>query len=137
MTEHQPYNERLNHPHDFEVYYHILTELEGGRKTLPLQGIRWDFCYGHDGKHKENQLWMIWPEFLDETGNVITQKTEPVPSSGKARMWIVSDASRKYHQDKIKIGMEANGHEGGTVVAKYRGSKIVGLMTNPIKEIDK
>ena len=79
---------------------------------------------------------MIWPEFLDENGNVITQKNTPVPTSGKARMWIINDGLRKYHQDKIKVGMNGNGHEGGTVVAKYQVSKIAGLMTNPVKGID-
>ena len=55
---------------------------------------------------------MIWPEFQDESGNVITQRDTPVPVSGKARMWIINDGLRKYHQDKIKIGLKANGHEG-------------------------
>jgi hypothetical protein len=134
MENHESYTGRLGHPHDFEVEYCILKESEGGRKTLPYQGIRWDFWYEYNGEHK-NQLFMIWPEFLDENGQVITQKNSPVPSTGKARMWIVNDALRKYHQDKIKIRMKGNGHEGGTVVAKYVVSKIVGLMTNPIKEI--
>ncbi len=136
MENHKPYDKQIGHSHDFEVEYRILTESEGGRKTLPYQGIRWDFWYEYNGKHK-GQLFMIWPEFLDENGQVITQKNCPVPSSGKARMWIVNDALRKYHQDKIRIGMKGNGHEGGTVVAKYVVSKIVGLMTNPIKEIEK
>ncbi|WP_299208675.1 hypothetical protein [uncultured Dokdonia sp.] len=50
-------------------------------------------------------------------------------------MWIVNQNFRKYHQDKIKVRMNAYGHEGGTVVAKYVVSKIVGLMTNPVKDI--
>jgi len=133
MEEHKPFNEELKHLHDFEVEYRILSESEGGRKTLPYQGIRWDFWYDYNGKH-ENKLFIIWPEFLDENANVITQKNAPVPISGKARMWIINDSLRKYHQDKIKIGLNTNGHEGGTVVAKYRVSKIVGLMTNPVKE---
>lgn len=135
MHEYKPYNERLKHPHDFEVEYRILSESEDGRKTLPYQGIRWDFWYDYNGTH-ENQLFMIWPEFLDENGNVITQGNTPVPVTGKARMWIINDGLRKYHQDKIKIGLNANGHEGGTVVAKYQVSKIVGLMTNPVKDIN-
>ncbi|WP_204356494.1 hypothetical protein [Arcticibacterium luteifluviistationis] len=133
MTKYQPYNERLGHSHDFEVEYRILNESEGGRKTLPYQGIRWDFWYEFNGQH-ENQLFMIWPEFLDSNGNVITKNNVPVPASGIARMWIVNDSLRKYHQDEIKVGLNGNGHEGGTVVAKYVVSKIVGLMTNPTKE---
>lgn len=133
MTKHQPYNERLGHSHDFEVEYRILNESEGGRKTLAYQGIRWDFWYEFNGQH-ENQLFVIWPEFLDSNGNVITKNNVAVPASGIARMWIVNDSLRKYHQDKIKVGLNGNGHEGGTVVAKYVVSKIVGLMTNPTKE---
>lgn len=133
MENHKPYNELLKHPHDFEVEYRILNESEGGRKTLPYQGIRWDFWYDYNGKH-EKQLFMIWPEFLDENEKVITQKNTLVPPSGKARMWIVNQSLRKYHQDKIKVGMNSYGHEGGTIVAKYVISKIVGLMTNPVKE---
>ena len=133
MTLHQPYSNRLGHPHDFEVEYRILFENEGGRKTLPSQGIRWDFWYDYNGKH-ENQLFMIWPEFLDSNGKVIIEKNNPVPPSGKARMWIINDSLRKYHQDKIKVGLNANVHEGGLIVAKYVVSKIVGLLTNPTME---
>mgnify|MGYP001474258754 CR=1 FL=1 len=42
----------------------------------------------------------------------------------------INDALRKYHQDKIRIGMKGNGHEGGTVVAKYVVSKIVGIFSS-------
>ena len=56
MDEHKPYNERLKHPYDFEVEYRILSESEGGRKTLPYQGRRWDFWYDYSGRH-ENQLY--------------------------------------------------------------------------------
>ncbi|WBX77959.1 hypothetical protein PG911_06805 [Tenacibaculum ovolyticum] len=135
MENHISYNKLLKHPHDFEVEYQILTESEGGRKTLPYQGIRWDFWYDYNGIH-EGHLFMIWPEFLNDKGNVITQKNTPVSSSGRARMWIINDGLRKYHQDKIKIGMNANGYEGNTLVVKYLISKIVGLITNPLKEID-
>lgn len=133
MTKHQPYKERLGHPHDFEVDYRILTENEGGRKTLPFQGIRWDFWYAFNDEHK-GQLFMIWPEFINIKGEVITENNVHVPASGKASMWIINNSLRKYHQNKIKIGLNANGHEGGTVVAKYIVTKIVGLMTNPTEE---
>lgn len=134
MTEHLPYNKRLNHPHDFEVEYRILSESEGGRKTPIGQGIKWDFGYQFEGMHEKNQLWMIWPEFLDNEGKVINQKDETITTTGKARMWIVNEGTRKYHQEKIKIGLEANGYEGGRIVVKYKVSKIVGIMTNPTKK---
>ena len=132
-TPHRPYKDVLKHEHDFEVEYKILTEAEGGRKTLPFQGIRWDLWYDYQGKH-QGQLFMIWPEFLDQDGEVIAHRDRPVPIAGKARMWIVNDAMRAYHQDKIEVGLLANAHEGGTVVARYVVTKIVGLMTNPVAE---
>ena len=48
MENHEPYIGRLGHPHDFEVEYRILKESESGRKTLPHQGIRWDFWYEYN-----------------------------------------------------------------------------------------
>lgn len=128
---HQPYHETNKHPHDFEVDYQILTAEEGGRQKPTFQGIRWDFWYQHEGLHPKNQLWMIWPEFLDARGEVITQLTGPVPMLGKAKMWIVNDGMRAYHQDKIRVGLEAYAHEGPRAMARYQVSKIVGLMTNP------
>ncbi|MFD2587567.1 hypothetical protein ACFSQJ_11540 [Croceitalea marina] len=133
MDNHKPYNENLGHPHDFLVEYQILTESENGRKTLPYQGIRWDFWYEHK-EHEENHLFMIWPEFIDESGNVIKQKDKPVPRVGKAKMWIVNDKMRKYHQGKIKIGMKCYGREGARTVVNYEVIEIVGLMTNPASE---
>ncbi|WP_299214653.1 hypothetical protein [uncultured Dokdonia sp.] len=69
MENHKPYHKQFKHPHDFEVEYQVLDELAGGKKTPPYQGIRWDFWYDYNGKHEE-QLFMIWPEFLDENGKV-------------------------------------------------------------------
>ncbi|WAC02149.1 hypothetical protein N7U66_05460 [Lacinutrix neustonica] len=43
MENHKPYDKQIGYSHDFEVEYRILTQSEGGRKTLPYQGIRWDF----------------------------------------------------------------------------------------------
>lgn len=133
MEEHKSYIERLQHPHDFEVEYRILTEIEGGRKTLPYQGIRWDLWYEHK-EHDKDHLFIIWPEFIDENGKVITQREKPVQSEGKAKMWIINDKMRKYHQDKIKVGMKCYAREGARTVANYEVTEIVGLITNPTSE---
>jgi hypothetical protein len=130
MEKHKPYNENLDHPHDFVVKYKILTESEGGRKTLPFQGIRWDYWYEHE-EHGENHIFMIWPEFINGKGKIITQKNETVPISGKAQMWIINSKMRKYHQDKIKLGMKGFGREGPRTVVNYEVIEIVGLMKNP------
>jgi hypothetical protein len=65
---HQPYEKRLGHPADFRVEYTFYSKEEGGREKLPSQGIRSDFWYDHDC-HKVNGLFMIWPEFEDQSGN--------------------------------------------------------------------
>ena len=38
-----PYEQRLGHPEDFKVKYRFYTKEQGGRASLPLQGIRSDF----------------------------------------------------------------------------------------------
>mgnify|MGYP001181786182 CR=1 FL=1 len=127
MTEHQPYEEKLNRPPDFVVDYRFLTEKEGGRMSgPPLQGYRSDFWYEHENQ-KPNQIFMIWPEFLDDQGKVITTKESRVPSSGKAQMWIVNQEMTKYHQGRIYIGLEGFFMEGGTRVAQCQVTEIVGL----------
>jgi len=130
MEAHTPYQTVKGQPPDFIVEYLILTEEEGGRKTPPFQGVRWDFWYEHE-ENKDGWLFVIWPEFLEESGRVITQMDKPVPTSGKAQMWIINDDMRKYHQGKIHVGMKANAHEGPRVVAKYVVTELAGLMTNP------
>lgn len=128
MNIHQPYNERLGHPHDFVVEYRFLTAEEGGRRSVPpFQGIRSDFSYQHDDK-----VYMIWPEFLDDKGELILETDKRVPSSGTARMWIINDQMRAFHQKNIKVGLTGYFIEGGksaicTVI------EIVGLTTNPTK----
>jgi hypothetical protein len=135
MSTHKPYHERSKHPHDFVVEYHILTHEEGGRKMPVYQGIRWDFWYEYEG-HEDNFLFMIWPEFLDDNGMVITSTEKPVPANGQARMWIVTDKMRKYHQDKIHVGMKGFAHEGPKVVATYIVKELTGLLTNPTVDND-
>ena len=76
---------------------------------------------------KPNQIFMIWPEFLDDQGKVITTKESRVPSSGKAQMWIVNQEMTKYHQGRIYIGLEGFFMEGGTRVAQCQVTEIVGL----------
>lgn len=130
MGTHRPYHEILGHPHDFEVEYRILTEEEGGRKTLPRQGIRWDFVYPNDEFQKYGAF-MIWPEYLDENGEVILSTDISVPKSGKARMWIINPERREFHRTRIKEGLVGHSVEGPRKVAECVVTKIVGLPTNP------
>lgn len=100
MEKHQPYNIVLARNPDFRVKYRLYAAEEGGRYMLPLQGIRFDFWYEHE-EHKKGMLFMIWPEFEDEHGNVITDKERQVQKSGTARMWIVNKDFIEYHKGKI------------------------------------
>ncbi|MEN8122107.1 MAG: hypothetical protein ABFS35_17290 [Bacteroidota bacterium] len=101
---HKPYNEILKHNCDFKVNYKFFDESEGGRKTLPHQSIRSDFWYEHpDHAEKTDWLFMIWPEFEDSNENLI--ESSEVAKEGIARMWIINPEMRKYHQDRISIGL--------------------------------
>ena len=40
---------------------------------------------------------MIWPEFEDTNGNLITDTNLPVPKYGMARMWILVEEKITYH----------------------------------------
>lgn len=90
-----------------------------------MQGYRSDFLYSGDENIK--QLWMIWPEFLDEEENVILDKSIPVPTSGKAKMWILNDTLKHLHRDRIEIGLKAFFVEGPRKVAECEVIQIVNL----------
>ncbi len=45
--QHIPYKQRLGHLEDFKVKYRVYSKDEGGRESLPFQGIRSDFWYEH------------------------------------------------------------------------------------------
>lgn len=57
-------------------------------------------------------LFMIWPEFENEKGEIILETDMPVKEQGTARMWIINDEFIEYHKDKIKIGTRGYFKEG-------------------------
>jgi hypothetical protein len=128
---HQSYEKRRGHPADFKVRYRFYTSQEGGRKSIPYQGYRSDFWYAHPEHNGTNQLFMIWPEFLDENGQVILDDKNAVPSSGIAQMWVLVSPRRPYHLDKIKPGLIGYFMEGPRRVAECEVIEILGLGTNP------
>lgn len=131
INMHQSYEVRLGHPPDFRVSYRFYDESEGGRKTIPVQGYRSDFWYYNDSQPNPNSIYMIWPEFEDEQGNLITDTTTPVSPFGTARMWIIMPKMRPFHKDKIKVGLKGFFREGSRSVAECEVIEIVGLTTNP------
>lgn len=130
---HVPYEKNLKHPADFRVKYHIYSSEEGGRKTPLFQGYRSDFWYEHPEHSGTNQLFMIWPEFEDDKGDVILYNDKPVPANGTARMWIFVPERRIYHRGKIHVGLKGYFMEGPTRVAECEVIEILGLNTNPTK----
>ena len=74
---------------------------------------------------------MIYPEFLNEKGEVILDKTTQVPMEGNAYMWVATPSYRDYHLPKLHVGMKCYMMEGGQRVGEYEITKIVGLATNP------
>jgi hypothetical protein len=98
---HIPYEEIVKRKPDFRVRYRFYSPEEGGRYLLPYQGIRSDFWYDHpDHKANGQSLFIIWPEFENERGEVITDKSMPVLQSGTGRMWIINDQLISYHKGK-------------------------------------
>ena len=48
---------------------------------------------------------MIWPELLDENGQVVEDQTPgSAPHKGRANMWILSEEMREFHRKRIKVG---------------------------------
>lgn len=124
---HIPYEQKAKKPCDFIVKYKFLMNQKNGRITLPHQGYRPDFLYAEDDV--KNGLWIIWPEFLAQNDNVITDKSISVDLSGKARMWIINDQFREKHKARIKIGQRGFFMEGPNKVAECEVIELVGLNT--------
>jgi hypothetical protein len=128
---HEPYETRLKHKADFRVKYRFRASENGGRKTgEPFQGIRCDFSFVGE---TENKMYMIWPEFEDNEGNVLLYNDRSVPNSGTARMWIINNEMRPFYYDKIKIGVKGNFREGLMLSADCEVIEILDLKINPTK----
>jgi hypothetical protein len=114
---HTPYEQNRNRDCDFIVQYRFFSPEEGGRPNgNPFQGYRSDFIYS--GDEKIRQQWMIWPEFLDKEDNIILDKSLRVPTSGKAKMWILNEANQDLHRKRLKIGLKGYFVEGPHKVAE-------------------
>ena len=126
MDFHKPYEQNRNRDCDFIVQYRFFSPEEGGRPNgNPVQGYRSDFMYS--GDEKIRQQWMIWPEFLDNEDSIILDKSLRVPTSGKAKMWILNEALLELHKGRIKIGLKAFFMEGRYIVAECEVIQIVNL----------
>lgn len=120
-----PYGEISGRLPDFEVSYEFFPDV-----NIVFQGVRCDFLYEEDDPKKDG-VHMIWPEFLDNEGNVILDKSIPINRLGKATMWIGMHESRvKYHRSRLKIGTKGYWVAGSRKLAKVTVTKILGLFEN-------
>jgi hypothetical protein len=112
---------------DFEAVIRVFSETEGGRKTPPFNGIRWDFSYVSD--EGSNQLYMIWPDFFSSSGDSLpTDSPLPIGIELSARMTVVAEEMREHvHRGRIVPGLEFYCHEGSKRVAIGRVTRITGL----------
>lgn len=115
-------------PADFEAEIRIYSAEEGGRKGPPCNGIKWDFAYDGDDI-RATGLYMIWPEFLDDSGESISTDVQlPVGEPIRARMAIVNTELREtLHRARLAPGVRFYCHEGGRRVAEGRVTKIGSL----------
>lgn len=130
MEDWVPYEKVRNHPPDFRIKYRLYSEAEGGRKNSVFQGLRCDFAYGEDDI-KETGIFAIHPEFEDDFGNIVLNRSIPVPKEGTAKMWILfSEMRREVHFNRIKVGVIGYFMEGSKKIGQVEVIEILGLNTN-------
>lgn len=114
-------------PPDFEARIRIFTLAEGGR-TPPYNGIKWDFAYDVSGINPET-LYMIWPQFVDETGTLLSEDLPLSPGVPlRAFMYIVVDEMREtIHRERLRIGTKFYCHEGPRRVAAGEVTALLAL----------
>lgn len=113
-----PYQERNKRLPDFLVEYRFIKPENGGRAQPPYQGYRSDLQYEEENRKKQN-MYCIWPEFLDGNGEVIRDENLIVPEQGKAFMWILFfDDMWKYHAKNAVPGRKCWFMEGSRKVAE-------------------
>lgn len=133
---HNSYEEKLKHKADFRVKYRFYTVAEGGRKALPFQGIRSDFWYPNES-NEPGKIFMIWPEFEDENGNLILDNNRSINSIGTARMWVIVPEQRNFHKRKLEVGTRGYFKEGNKSTAECEVVEILGLNENPTQSNNK
>lgn len=107
--------------------------LLGGRKNPVFQGLRCDFSYDGDNI-RETGIFAIHPEFEDELGKVILDRSFPVPKQGNARMWILfPQMRREVHVNRIKPGIIGYFMAGSRRLGQVEVIEILGLYENAEK----
>ncbi|MCG7980698.1 MAG: hypothetical protein G8D81_08870 [gamma proteobacterium symbiont of Clathrolucina costata] len=122
---HIPYSTIHGRDPDVEVKYILdkSPELAGAK---PAQGMRCDFLYDGDDPLKDG-TYSIAPELLDESENVIIDKSLPMEEKGKAYMWVGYGKNRILHKRRLKVGTKGYWVVGSKKLAKVTVTKILGL----------
>jgi hypothetical protein len=118
---------------DFVARITIFTKEEGGRKTPPVNGIRWDFLFA-ENESSDSYHHMIWPVFFDDGGNPYPKGT-PLAGTLGARMYVVARETIPTHlQGQLVEGAEFYCVEGPKKVAKGVVVKLTGI-TKDFREL--
>jgi hypothetical protein len=122
--------DRLYRWDDFEASIRIYSDAEGGRRTPPFNGVRWDFVYA-EGQPSDT-LYMIWPDFFAfaSDGKSLPSDRQPLPIGVElsARMVVVMDEMREeVHRSRILPNVRFYCQEGGQRVADGVVTRITGL----------
>ncbi len=109
---------------DFEAEIEIFTFEQGGRRSPPLNGIRWDLKYKED--NFGDGIHSIWPFFINDENNLVPG-SEPLSGKLRAWMYVMLDEMRDYHRNRMKIGQEFTCQEGSKSVAKGVVTRLIRL----------
>ncbi len=114
MAKFISYEEKFRRKCDFIVEYEFIEDQEDYVTKL-VQGMRSDFCYAEDfGKSNH----MIWPEFEDSDGVVVSDTDAAISPNGRARMWVILDEERPKHLKKLTLDQEVYFVSGRHKIAK-------------------
>ena len=113
-----------NRPPDFKARIRFLRRESGTRGTVRTQGYRCDFRYPDD---EPGHAWMIWPWFLDHTGEPLPEGT-PIPLEADAEMYILNpELGDTVHRRRIRTGLGFELVEGTRPVAESRVTELLAL----------
>ncbi len=96
------------HKHNFEAEIEIFPLSDSTRSTHPFNGIHWDLRYAADDDlpgDQKFQIYMVWPEFLDDEGNSIPHGV-PLEGTYRALMHIVVEEMIDVHRQRMTVGTE-------------------------------
>jgi hypothetical protein len=83
----------------------------------------------------KNSHYIIWPEFEDGGGFTILDKWLPIQPLGTAKMWIVNQNLKDYHQLYLKAGSVGYMTRGSADIATCEVIELINLIpSNPFND---